>query len=87
MFAWGFIGNTGIRPRFEGFFIVEGERIRLAKTNGTTFVLAEPRAIAPGTTGELLIIVDGQKDSKQVVIPDGVLPGMTSARYSLEAPF
>ncbi len=83
----GIYREYGYSAEVEGFFVVANERIRLAKTNGTTFVLAEPRAIAPGTTGELLIIVDGQKDSKQVVLPDGVLPGQAMARYILESPF
>jgi hypothetical protein len=83
----GFYREYGYSAEVEGFFVVDGERIRLAKTNGATFVLVEPRAIAPGTSGELLIIVDGQKDSKRVTLPDGVLPGQTLARYALEAPF
>jgi hypothetical protein len=71
----------------EGYFIAGGTRMRLAKTNGRTFTLSEPCELSPGTEGELLVIVDGDKDSKRVVLPDGVASGETVVRYEVAAPF
>jgi len=79
--------NGGYSATDEGFFVYSGERIRLAKTNGSTFVLAEPCEIAPGTTGDLLIIVDGKRDSKRVMLPKGVASGQSVAEYAVIAPF
>ena len=77
----------GYSASVEGFFVLQGTRIRLAKTNGCTFVLAERCELAPGTTGELLIIVDGQEDSKMVTLPEGAISGQTLVRYEVAAPF
>lgn len=59
----------------------------MAKTNGVTFVLAEPCELPPATEGELVIVVDGVSDSKRIVLPYGVALGQTSVRYDVVAPF
>ena len=80
--------ENGYSAEVEGFFVTAAhERIRLAKTNGSTFVLAQPCELPPGTTGELLIIVDGQPDSRLVVLPDGICRGQTLVNYKVAAPF
>jgi hypothetical protein len=79
--------ENGYSATVEGFFVLRGERIRLAKTNGSAFVLAEPRDLPAGTTGELLVIVDGQKDSKAVTLPEGATTGQTHVSYKVAAPF
>ncbi len=79
--------ENGYSACIEGFLLVAGARYRLAKTNGIDFVLAEPCELAPGTNGELLIIVDGDCDSKQITLPDGVLRGQTRVRYEGAVPF
>jgi hypothetical protein len=79
--------NNGYSATVEGFFVVDGARIRLAKTNDHTFVVAESCELVPGTTGQLLVIVDGNQDSKLVTLPDGVLRGQTLVNYKIAAPF
>jgi hypothetical protein len=79
--------NGGYSATVEGYFVFRGERIRLAKTNGRTFVFAQPCELAPGTTGELLVIVDGKQDSKLVVLPNGVASGQPVAEYEVVVPF
>ncbi len=60
----GFMGvhhKEGYSATVEGFFIVGGNRVRVAKSNGERFVLADPCEAPPGTEGELLVIVDGNE--------------------------
>jgi hypothetical protein len=79
--------ENGYSASVEGFFVLNGNRLRLAKTNGRAFVLAEPSEFAPGTAGELLVIVDGQEDSRRVMLPDGAVSGQTLVNYTVVAPF
>jgi hypothetical protein len=79
--------EDGYSASVEGYFVVGGRRIRLAKTNGCTFVLAEPCELAPGTAGELVVIVDGEKNVRSVCVADGVIAGQTVVEYDVMAPF
>jgi hypothetical protein len=83
----GIARENGYSASIEGFLVVADSRYRLAKTNGVTFVLAEPCALPPASEGELSITVDGQTDSKLVVLPDGAMPGQPCVRYEVVAPF
>jgi hypothetical protein len=75
----------GYSADVEGFFVTAGERIRLAKTNGCTFVLAELCELPPGAEGDLLVIVDGKADSRRVMLPEGVAQGQTLVKYKVTA--
>jgi len=79
--------EDGYSASVEGYFDLGTKRIRLAKTNGCTFVLAELCELAPGTTGQLVVIVDGEKNSRLVSIAEGVMPGQTIVGYEVVAPF
>lgn len=69
----GVYRENGYSASVEAFLIVNGNRIRLAKTNGTTITLAKPHELAPGTVGELMIIVDRDERSTTVMLPDGAI--------------
>jgi hypothetical protein len=77
----------GYSATVEGYLIVDNRRIPLARTNGSTFVLAEECILTPGTTGELLVVVDNDPNSRQVRLPEGVARGQTVVAYDVEAPF
>ena len=79
--------DGGYSATVEGFFVVSGERKRLAKTNGSKFVLTEPCELAIGSTGDLLVIVDGKRDSERVMLPKGIANGQIVAEYTVIAPF
>jgi len=79
--------RDGYSASVEGFFVVEQTRYRLAKTNHSAFVLAEPCELAPGTEGELLVIIDGNANSRLVKLPDGVTRGQSVVSYLVAAPF
>jgi len=79
--------NGGYSASVEGFLVVSNARIRLAKTNSSTVTLAEPCEFPPGTSASLLVIVDGQQDSRQIMLPDGAIHGQKVVRYEVEAPF
>jgi hypothetical protein len=83
----GIYHENGYSADVEGFFVIRGNRVRLAKTNGYTFVLAESCELPPGAEGELLTVVDGNSNSRRVVLPDGVLRGQTLVKYEVAAPF
>jgi hypothetical protein len=79
--------ETGYSADVEGFFVVNGERVRIAKSNGSTFVLAEPCELPPNTEGDLLTIIDGNRDSRRIELPYGVIAGQTTVDYRELAPF
>jgi len=83
----GVYHEDGYSAAVEGFLVVHGARIRLAKTNGETFTLAESCELAPGTTGELLIVVDGKISARLVTLPGGVSEGQALVSYTVAAPF
>jgi len=79
----------GYSANVEGYIVVDGFRMRLAKSNGTTLVLNQPCdvAIPPRTDAELVIIVDGNKDSKRIVLTKGVNLGQRAVPYEEPVPF
>jgi hypothetical protein len=79
--------NGGYSASVEGLLIVGSDILRLAKTNGRTLVLAEPRELAPKTCGELRITVDGEVHSRRVVLPSGSTAEQTLIEYDVIAPF
>jgi len=83
----GFYREDGYSASVSGFLVVGSHEIRLAKTNGCTFVVAESCELPAGTVGELLITVDGQSDRLSVELPDGIIAGQTMVKYSVIAPF
>ena len=83
----GVYHENGYSADVEGYLVIRGTRIRLAKTNRGSIVLAEPCELPPGTVGDLLIIVDGKKSSRLVTLPCGVARGQTQVNYTVAAPF
>jgi hypothetical protein len=79
--------NGAYSATVEGYLIVGQQQIQLAKSNAESLVFAEPRELPPGTSGELRIIVDGQVDACQVVLPDGAAAGQWDVGYEVVAPF
>lgn len=79
--------EDGYSAHVEGFFVVAGTSIPLIKTNELAFVIAEPAEFPPHTRGEILVIIDGDRSSRTVILPDGIQPGQTSVNYQVEAPF
>jgi len=79
--------ENGYSATICAFFRFNGHNVRLAKTNGCTFVVAEPAQFAPGTQGELVVIVDGREHSRLVSLPNGIWPGDTKVPYEVIAPF
>jgi hypothetical protein len=79
--------EDGYSANVEGYFVVGKQRLRLAKTNGRTFVLADPCVLAPATNGELIVTVDGEERRCSVEVPDGVLDGQTIVPYKVTVPF
>lgn len=78
--------KDGYSADVRGYFVVNSRRFRVAKSNGSTFVLAEPCELPPQTEGDLLVIIDDQARSRRVKI-DGVAPGQSIVRYTVTAPF
>jgi hypothetical protein len=83
----GVYRENGYSASVEAFLVVDGDPIRLAKTNGNTITLAKPHELLPGTIGELLIIVDNDERSTTVVLPDGAIANQTVVNYRVTAPF
>lgn len=79
--------ENGYSASVEAFLIVGEQHIRLAKTGPDKIVLVEPRELPPGTEGGLVIIVDGHRDSRAVVLDEGASREQREVRYSVAVPF
>lgn len=79
--------ENGYSATVSGYFATGGERYRLAKTNGATFVFSQPQSLPPDTEGELVVIVDDEVNSRRVILPDGATPDETTVAYKVVAPF
>jgi hypothetical protein len=79
--------HDGYSADVKGMLVVDDAGYRLAKTNGTAFVLAEACVAVPGTIGEIRVIVDGDENCRSVELPEGITPGQTKVRYNVIAPF
>jgi hypothetical protein len=79
--------ENGYSASVEAFLLVGGQHIRLAKTGPDKVVAVEPCELPPGTEGELVILVDGHRDSRSVVLDDGAISGRQEIRYSVAVPF
>jgi hypothetical protein len=79
--------ENGYSSEVEGFFVVNGDRIRVAKSNECAFVVVEPRELPPGIEGDLLVIVDGKPDSRRVLLPVGMQLGQNRVVYEDSVPF
>ena len=79
--------ENGYSATVEAFLVVADQHIRLAKTGPDEITLVEPCELAPGTEGELMIIVDGHRESQAVVLDEGAFMERQEVRYSVAVPF
>jgi len=79
--------DNGYSASVEAFLVIGEQHFSVAKTGRDAVVLAEPCALPPGTEGELVMIVDGHRESRAVVLDDGAINGRREVRYSLAVPF
>jgi hypothetical protein len=79
--------SDGYSANIEAFLVVGERRISVAKTGHDSVVLIEPCDLTPGTTGELEIIVDGDRASQAVVLDEGAVSDRRKVSYSVAEPF
>jgi hypothetical protein len=79
--------KDGYSATVEAYLLVQGVRYEVAKTSADEVVVAEPCDLAPGCEAELVVIVDGQRYSRAIVLDDGLARGRHEARYSAAVPF
>jgi len=79
--------ENGYSATVEGFFVVNGDRIRVAKSSHLVFCVAVPLELPPGTEGDLLVTIDGESHSRRVRLPKGMHPGQLEVPYEVTAPF
>jgi hypothetical protein len=79
--------KDGYSAYVEGFFVVDGRRFRVAKSDHRRFVLCESCTVPPGTEGDMVVIVDGSASSRRVTIPAGIQEGQTTVDYIVACPF
>lgn len=79
--------NNGYSATVEAFLVVGESMIRLAKTGRTTLTFADACELPPETEGELVVCVDGHRDTRSVVLPDWLSLGQRVAAYAVTAPF
>ncbi len=75
--------GDGYSATVEAYIAVNGLQIPRAKTDGESFYLAEPSEVTvlPGTELDLIIIVDGDVDSRPIVLTEGITPGQSRVHY------
>jgi hypothetical protein len=79
--------ENGYSASVEAFLVVAQQQFTVAKTGRDTFTLVEPCELAPGTEGELIMIVDGHRTSRAVVLDDGAISGRREVRYTAAVPY
>lgn len=80
--------ENGYSASVEAFLAIGKRLIKLAKTGSGTMVFAEPcESLAPGTAGRLVMTVDGHKDSREIILINGVSPGDREVFFKVDVPF
>lgn len=79
--------DDGYSAEVAAYFVVSDQKLRLAKTNGRTFVFSAGCNLAPGTSGQLVVTLDGQEHSTLVVLPEGAAEDQANVKYEVLAPF
>jgi hypothetical protein len=79
--------KNGYSADVGAFFVANGVRHKLAKTNGVTLVFAEPTTLARGIVGELVLAVDGNERSRTIRLPEGARNDVEDTEYRDVAPF
>jgi hypothetical protein len=77
----------GYSATVQGFLVVDGRRIRVAKTNEALITLADRCELPPGTEGELIVTVDGNSFSQTIRLPSGMSLDQSTTDYTVAAPF
>ncbi len=77
--------ENGYSASVEGFFVFNGERIRVAKSSHSYFYAVEPRDLPAGVEGDLLVIVDGNSSSRRVRLPLGMQANQLPTQYEVAA--
>jgi hypothetical protein len=78
--------ENGYSASVEAFLVLGEQHISVAKTGRDTVTLVEPCDLPPGTEGELVMIVDGHRESRAVVLDDGANRERREVRYSVAVP-
>lgn len=78
--------ENGYSASVEGFFVFDGERIRVAKSGPTYFYVVEPRDLPAGAEGDLLVIIDGISSSRRIRLPTGMQANQLHTQYEVTAP-
>jgi hypothetical protein len=77
----------GYSATVEAYLLVGEDRYPLAKTGHDEVVVAKPCELPPGCEAKLVVIVDGNKSARAIVLDAGIARGESSARYSEAVPF
>ena len=77
----GFYSGGCYSATIEAYLLVGDVRYPIAKTSHVDVVVAEPCELPPGCKAELVMIVDGDKSSRAIILYEG------ATRDSLSAPY
>jgi hypothetical protein len=79
--------SDGYSASVEAHLVVGGQQFSVSKVGRDSFTLAESCDLPLGTEGELVIIIDGHRNSRMVVLDEGATRKGHKVRYSVAAPF
>jgi len=79
--------ENGYSADVKAFFVVSNRKLRLAKTNGRPFVFSTGRNLPPGTSGQMVVTIDGHSHSRLVMRPYGAIEDRAIVKYEVLAPF
>lgn len=79
--------DGGFSAHCEAFLIVDGQELRLGKTNGAEVVLVEACMLPPNTEAELRVHVDEDVDTKRILLHVGATADSPIVPYTVVAPF
>ena len=61
----------GYSAQVELYFLVDGKRHEIAQIGNGSFILRDPNEIPPGTSGTLVIKIDGREEREEVMLCNG----------------
>jgi hypothetical protein len=72
----------GYSAHVEVYLVIADERIDIAQIGKSSFVLRDPRTIAPSTPATLVLKIDGKEEREEIILRDGATDALQRVVYS-----
>ncbi len=74
--------QNGYSATVEAHLLVGDKSVEVAKTSSDVIFVANDCELPPGVKAQLVVVVDGERFARWIVLHAGVVKGQREARYS-----